>query len=115
MNMQIRQITTINKSTNGLLTKVKKYFYTGKLKLKTLLKDVFERSKPEVETKMSENYPYPRKLPNSFSAPDEVFSKGNGSGKVKFYPEDIKKMENMTVTERLQYGEKLIKEGKYIE
>lgn len=113
--MQIKQTTIISQSTNGLLTKVKRCFYTGTLKLKTLLKDVFERSKPEVETQMSRNYPYPRNLPNSFSASEEVFSKGCGSGKVKFYPEDIKKMENMTVTERLQYGEKLIKEGRYIQ
>ncbi len=99
----------------NIFTKVNSFLLNSKLRLKVLLQDVFEKSKPEMENRMSENYPYPRKLPNSFSAPDEVFSKGTGSGKVKFFPEDIKKMENMTVTERLQYGEKLIKEGKYIE
>lgn len=95
--------------------KFKDMFLRGKLKLKSLIKDVFEKSKSGVEPSMSEKYPYPRKLPNSFSAPDEVFSKGGGSGKVKFYPEDIEKMKNMSITERLQYGEQLLKEGKYIE
>ena len=113
--MQIRPTTIITSKTNNLFTKVKKYFFTGKLKLKTLFKDVFEKSKSEVGTKMMEEYPYPRKYPNSFSTPDEAFSKGGDGGKVKFYPEDIEKMKNMSVTERLQYGEKLIKEEKYLE
>ena len=94
--------------------KFKDMFLRGKLKLKSLIKDVFEKSKPVVEPSMSEKYPYPRKLPNSFSAPDEVFSKGGGS-EISFYPEDIEKMKNMSITERLQYGEQLLKEGKYIE
>ena len=113
--MQIKPTTIITNNANNLFTKVKTYIFTGKLKLKSLIKDVFEKSKSGVEPSMSEKYPYPRKLPNSFSAPDEVFSKGGGSGKVKFYPEDIEKMKNMSITERLQYGEQLLKEGKYIE
>ena len=113
--MKIRPTTIITNSNNNLFTRVKNYFFTGKFMLKTLLKDVFEKSnKHGAKTNMSEKFPYPRKLPNSFSAPDEVFSKGEG-GKIRFYPEDLKKMKKMSIDEILEYKEKLIKEGKYFE
>lgn len=111
--MQIKPTPIINNESNTFLVKIRMYFFAGKIKLKTLMKDVFEKSNPGAETKMTEKNLYPRELPNSVSAADEFFSKGGGEGKIHFYPEDVEKMKSMTTSERLLYGEKLIDEGRY--
>ncbi len=102
-------------NTQTIVYKVKKYFNVGSLKLRTLLKDVFEKS--ETNVKKQGNYMNAKsekniRYPNSFSAPDEVFSTGGGS-EISFYPEDLKKMEKMNIDEVLEYKEKLINEKKY--
>ena len=54
-----------------------------------------------------------RDLPNSVSGPSDVKG-GIKWERVKFSPEDEKKMKNMTREERFAYRDKLIDEGKYI-
>ena len=53
-----------------------------------------------------------RDLPNSVSGPSDVKG-GIKWERVKFSPEDEKKMKNMTREERFAYRDKLIDEGKY--
>ena len=55
-----------------------------------------------------------RELPNCIGAVDEIYGTVN-SGRSKFYPEDLKKMEGMTIKERLAYKKKLLLEGKVYE
>ena len=54
---------------------------------------------------------------NEQSVPNYVISKQEASGitcvKIKFYPEDIEKMKNMTKEEIFKYETSLIKEGRY--
>ncbi len=88
--MQIKPTPIISNESNTFLVKIRKYFFAGKIKLKTLMKDVFEKSNAGAETKMTEKNLYPRELPNSVSAADEFFSKGGGS-EIHFYPEDVEK------------------------
>lgn len=107
-NMNILQKTSPN-----FLLKVKNYFYQRKVGLKNLIKDVFEKTKPVVDSeKKILIEKEPRKLPNSVSAQDEQFGIGGGS-KIKFYQEDLDKMKKMSIDEKLKYTELLIENGRY--
>ena len=55
-----------------------------------------------------------RDLPNCIGAVDEMYGVVL-VGRSKFYPEDLKKMEGMTIKERLAYKKKLLLEGKVYE
>lgn len=55
-----------------------------------------------------------RELPNCIGAVDEMYGVVL-VGRSKFYPEDLKKMEGMTIKERLAYKKKLLLEGKVYE
>ena len=103
--------------TNQKLTFVKRLknmFSKYKLKLKTLTKDVFEKRNNKYIVfdgkKMRE-----RDLPNYVTGPSDI-NGGITSSRVKFYPEDEAIMSKMkTAREQIEYGSKLIKEGRYIE
>ena len=101
-------------SNQTFIGKMKKCFNVGNLKLRTLIKDVFEKSDKKVEKQVhnmdvkNNNTIYP----NSVSAPDEVFISGGGS-EIQFFSEDLKKMESMDIDEMLAYKEKLINEKRY--
>lgn len=102
-----------SKTSPNFLLRVKNYLYKKKTVLKTLIKDVFEKTKPVIESErktISEKMP--RKLPNSVSARDEKFSIGGGA-KINFYKEDLEKMKQMTIDEKLKYTEYLIENGLY--
>lgn len=94
-------IELISLNNNKIVpNQIKRHFNNKNIKLRTLIKDVFEKSEKNI------------RYPNSFSAPDEVFSTG-GDSEISFYPEDLKKMEKMNIDEVLEYKEKLINEKKY--
>lgn len=93
------ELISLNNKIN-IPNQIKKHFDNKNIKLRTLIKDVFEKSDKNT------------RYPNSFSAPEEVFSTGGGS-KISFYPEDLKKMEKMNIDEVLAYKEKLINENRY--
>ena len=106
----------ISPITNQKLTFVKRLknmFSKYKLKLKTLTKDVFEKQNKKytiIDGKKVRN----RDLPNYAGvAEDYINAKW---GEIKFYPEDeaiMSKIED--IQKRMEYGRKLIKEGKYTE
>lgn len=56
--MQIKPTPIISNESNIFLVKIRKYFFAGKIKLRTLMKDVFEKSNPGAETKMTEKNLY---------------------------------------------------------
>ena len=76
---------------------------------------MFEKATSDGVEKMSEKkLGMPRKLPNCVSAPDEYDQMIPGlGGKVKLYPEDLEKMKNMSIDEKVLYIEKLLKAGRY--
>ena len=106
----------ISPITNQKLTFVKRLknmFSKYKLKLKTLTKDVFEKQNKKytiIDGKKVRN----RDLPN-YAGVEEDYINAKW-GEIKFYPEDeaiMSKIED--IQKRMEYGRKLIKEGKYTE
>ena len=102
-----------SKTSSTFLTKIKNFFNKKSLGLKTLFKDVFEKSNPNIALEKSVSTKnMPRKLPNSISAKDEKFAIGGGT-KVKFYKEDLEKMKNMSKDEITEFKRQLRKEKRY--
>ena len=108
------QIPPITNQKLTFVKRLKNMFSKYKLKLKTLTKDVFEkRNNKYIEferKKMRE-----RDLPNYVTGPSDI-NGGITWGEIKFYPEDeaiMSKIED--IQKRMEYGRKLIKEGKYTE
>ena len=90
-----------SKTSSTFLIKFKNFFNKKRFGLRNLLKDVFEKSNPNiVSEKGSTARNMPRKLPNSISAKDEKFAVGGGT-KVKFYKEDLEKMKDILLILRL--------------
>ncbi len=112
--MNVPLTTSTNTGKLNFFTKVKRCFSYKKFNLRTLIKDVFEKSKPTTNqgSKMTEKKVCTEKLPNSISAKDEKFGIGGGS-KIKLYQEDLDKMKDMSIDEKLKYTEHLIENGKY--
>lgn len=91
--------TTIKNLKNKLLGRT--------IRLKTLLKDVFQKEK---SNEIKKQY-ISRGLPNSVGSEKDIY--GGKSGKVVYFAEDIKKMAVMSEQEVKEYKQKLIIEGKY--
>ena len=101
------KIETI-KPTNQLnvFKKVKSFISNAKIRIKGFLeKDVFEKKQVLLKS---------REYPNSIGGDKENIYAGK-SGRVKFFKEDLEKMENMTASERLAFKEKLINEWRFEE
>ena len=101
-----------NASTIPIVKRIKQFFTNGKLKLRTLVADVYETHKTNyviIDGKKVRE----RDLPNCVGRPSDI--EGATITRIKYYPEDIKKMEEMTFQEKIAYKHKLIKEKKYIE
>lgn len=113
------QIDSIKPTTQTFIRRIKQSFTTKFCKLKTLVKDVFERTPDEskyfiLNGKKIRDKGFlggPRELPNSVTGPSDLA--GISWGRVIFYPEDVEKMKNMTSRERIEFKKKLIDEKKY--
>ena len=111
--MKITQVTnTVNKKL-PIMKRIKNFFSNSKLKLRTLIADVYECHKTNyvvIDGKKIRE----RDLPNCVGRPNDY--KNLVWKKVKFYPEDEAVMAKMkTAREQIEYASKLIDEGKYIE
>ena len=101
------------------ITELKQRCYKKFSKLKTLAKDVFERTPDEskyfvLNGKKIRDKGFlggPRELPNSVTGPSDI--KGFKWGELIFSPEDEKKLQQMKGREGIEYVKKLISEGKY--
>ena len=110
--MKVPSITNTAKSKIPVLKRIKNFFSNSKLKLRTLIADVYECHRTNyviVDGKKVRE----RDIPNFIGRPDDYI--GVVATKVKFYPEDeaiLKTMKN--ARERIEYKRKLIDEGKFI-
>lgn len=89
----------------NLKQSIKKIFFEGKLKLKTLLKDVFEKSSKSDTKYIS------RGIPNSVGSENDIYN--CKSKLISFYEADIEKMSKMNEEEAAAYRQQLVLEGKY--
>ena len=102
------------------ITELKQRCYKKFSKLKTLAKDVFERTPDEskyfvLNGKKIRDKGFlggPRELPNSVTGPSDL--KGIKWGEIEYYPEDIEKMKNMNIDEILLYKKELIEKHQYL-
>lgn len=118
--MLIKAINECQHTTNqSIITRVKHHLANKFSKLKTLAKDVFERTPDEskyfvLNGKKIRDKGFlggPRELPNSVTGPSDI--KGFKWGKLIFSLEDEKKLQQMKGCEGIEYVKKLISEGKY--
>ena len=110
--MKVPSITNTAKSKIPVLKRIKNFFSNSKLKLRTLIADVYECHRTNyviVDGKKVRE----RDIPNFIGRPSDA--EGITITRLKYYPEDIKKMEKMNVQEKIKYKNKLIEEKKYIE
>ena len=113
------KIDSIKPTENRFIKKVKQAFSNRFSKLKTLAKDVFERTPDEskyfvLNGKKIRDKGFlggPRELPNSVTGPSDL--KGITWNRIEYYPEDIEKIKTMTDRECIEYKGKLIEQNKY--
>lgn len=76
---------------------------------------ILNKTKNEIKTIVKKTGKItPRKLPNCIGATDEAYGIVL-VGRSKFYPEDLKKLEGMSIKERIEYKKNLLLEGKVYE
>lgn len=97
---------------------IKRFYLNSKIKLKSLLADVFVKIKKEGGNKVlyqgdkfQHEYVQTRDIPNCISTSEDAI--GTKLKKVLYYPEDIAKMEKMSKAEVKQYKKFLKQNGKY--
>ena len=97
---------------------IKRFYLNSKIKLKSLLADVFVKIKKESGNKVlyqgdkfQHEYMQTRDIPNCISTSEDAI--GTKLKKVLYYPEDIAKMEKMSKAEVKQYKKFLKQNGKY--
>lgn len=97
---------------------IKRFYLNSKIKLKSLLADVFVKIKKEDGNKVlyqgdrfQHEYVQTRDIPNCISTSEDAI--GTKLKKVLYYPEDIAKMEKMSKAEVKQYKKFLKQNGKY--
>ena len=123
--MKIPAIQRNTQTKNTIWTQIKRYIYIGKSVLKGLKEDVFEYVSPRPYILVNGKKVYRtkhvmidgKKVPKSqlrFVNWDEADVVGVRGGYLKFYPEDLKKMEKMTTEEQIAYKQKLMDEKRYI-
>ena len=110
--MKVSSITNTLKTKIPVMKRIKNFFSNSKLKLRTLIADVYECHKTNyiiVDGKKVRE----RDIPNFIGRPDDYI--GVVAKEIKFYPEDEAIMAKMkTAREQIEYASKLIDEGKFI-
>ena len=101
-----------NASAIPIVKRIKQFFTNGKLKLRTLVADVYETHKTNyvvIDGKKVRE----RDLPNCVGRPNDYIDAV--AKEIKFYPEDEAILKTMKdARERIEYQCKLIEEGKFI-
>ena len=113
--MKILPTKNLKISSCSIVKRIKNFFLPKETKLQKIEKDVFEKTIDDGVKKMPEKkLGMPRRLPNCTSGPDEYdHLVPGGGGEVCYFPEDIEKIKNMTISERFEYEVKLLKEHRY--
>ena len=105
--MKVELAPTITNQKTNLFTKIKRFFVG---KLKPLTKDTFEKGGTE---KAEKKIIVSRKHPNWCDAPEDGYRNNTIAERIRYYPEDIKKMESMTKEEQYKYKDYLDKLGRF--
>ena len=109
--MKVAQIQPKTQIKQPIIKQIKKALTKPFANLKNLVSDVFEREKVPHYIVINGKKIDERDLPNSVSSPSDWV--GVTWGKVLYYPEDLEKMKNMNIDERLTYKRKLIEERRF--
>ena len=115
--MKINTIQPTVQTKQPIIKRIKNALVKPFTNLKELVCDVFEYQKPKYvivngkKVKTGCSWLSPRELPNCVSGPSDWA--GVTWGKVLYYPEDLEKMKNMNIDERLAYKRKLIEERRF--
>ena len=115
--MKVNQIQPTAQIKQPIIKRIKKALTKPFANLKELVCDVFEYQKPKYvivdgkKIKTNCSWLSPRELPNCVSGPSDWA--GVTWGRVLYYPEDLEKMKNMNIDERLTYKRKLIEERRF--
>ena len=109
--MKVSSITNTVKTKIPVMKRIKNFFSNSKLKLRTLIADVYECHKTNyiiVDGKKVRE----RDIPNFIGRPDDYI--GVVADKIKYYPEDEAILKTMKdARERIEYKKKLHKAGRY--
>ena len=105
--MKVEIAPTITNQKVSLFTRVRKFFSN---KLKPLTKDTFEKGGAE---KNEKDIIVSRKHPNWCDTPEDGYRNNTIAKRVLYYPEDLKKMEDMTEDEAILYKRHLDKIGRF--
>ena len=109
--MKVSSIKNTVKTKIPVMKRIKNFFSNSKLKLRTLIADVYECHKTNyiiVDGKKVRE----RDIPNFIGRPDDYI--GVVATKVKFYHEDEAILKTMKdARERIEYKKKLHKAGRY--
>ena len=110
--MKVTGIKAIKTPKLSPLRRIKNFYSSGLLRLKTLVKDVFEKRESKYIIFDGKKIKR-RDLPSYVGVASDY--DGLVWSKIKFYPEDEAIMNKMdSYRERMDYGSKLIRAGKYI-
>ena len=111
--MKVPSITNTVKTKIPVMKRIKNFFSNSKLKLRTLIADVYECHKTNyiiVDGKKVRE----RDIPNFIGRPNDYI--GVVAKEIKFYSEDEAILKTMKdAGERIEYQSKLIKARKFIE
>ena len=113
--MKILPTKNLKISSCSIVKRIKNFFLPKETKLQKIEKDVFEKTIDDGVKKMPEKkLGMPRKLPNCVSGPDEYdHLVPGGGGYVRYFPEDIEKMKNMTDEEIFEFKKNLRRQKRF--
>ena len=111
--MKINTIQPIVQTKQPIIKRIKNAFSKRITNLKNLMCDVFEKEKRPHYIIIDGKKFDERDLPNCVSGPSDWV--GVTWSRVEFYPEDLEKMKNMTVAERIKFKRKLLEQKRYID
>lgn len=111
--MKINTIQPTVQIKQPIIKRIKRALVKPFTHLKELVCDVFEKEKRLHYIIINGKKVDERDLPNCVS--DSGDCVGVTWSRVDFYPEDLEKMKNMTVEERIKFKRKLLEQKRYID
>lgn len=111
--MKINTIQPTVQIKQPIIKRIKRALVKPFTHLKELVCDVFEKEKRPHYIIINGKKVDERDLPNCVSVSGDCV--GVTWSRVDFYPEDLEKMKNMTVEERIKFKRKLLEQKRYID
>ena len=111
--MKINTIQPTVQIKQPIIKRIKNELCRRVANFKNLMCDVFEKEKRPHYIIINGKKVDERDLPNCVSVSGDCV--GVTWSRVDFYPEDLEKMKNMTVEERIKFKRKLLEQKRYID